>query len=304
MHLIALLAFSSLVSCQLGQDDFTTTPGGLTYKFHYQNKAGVGVLPGDMVTLDLVFRTPDTIFFVSSRDLSVPYQFEVLEPRFPGDMYDAILLLAVGDSATFILDGDSLFTYDFEIFDLPDFINTSTDVYMDVKLEDVVPRDEFAEQKESYKGRVDKLKTELKEKEAADIQAFLQKNNFSVKPTESGLYFIELKKGSGPAVKPGKSVKVDYSAMFITREIFETSIREIAMKNDIFDTANTYQPFQYKQGDSLIIAGWNEGLSYMKQGGQAILVVPSSLAYGEEGVEGLIPPFTPFIYEIEVIEVK
>jgi len=290
--------------CKSGQDDFQTTPGGLSYKFHQQNKAGIGVLPGDLITADVIFRTADTVFFVSSRDLTVPYQFEILEPRFPGDIYDAFLIMAVGDSATFILNGDSLFLLDFEIQEFPDFIDATTNVFMDVKLQDVLPRDEFAKEKESYKGRVDKMLIELKEKEVSDINVYINQNNIHVKPTESGLYFIELEKGRGPSVTSGKSIKVDYSAMFINGEIFETSIRDIAMKYDIFDSTFTYQPFQYRHGDSLTIAGWNEGLSYMKQGGRALLIVPSALAYGEEGVEGFIPPFTPLIYTVEILEVK
>ncbi len=303
-NLLIGLVIISLWGCQSAQGDFEETPGGLLYKFHHQNKVGMGVLQGDMVTADVVFRTDDTIFFVSSRDLTVPYQFEILEPKFPGDIYEAFLLLAVGDSATFILDGDSLFVLDFEIQELPIFINENTDVFMDIKLLDVMPRDEFAKEKESYKGRVDRVLSEMKEKEMTDIQAYLEQNNIDVTPTESGLYFVELEKGGGPSVEAGKSIKVDYSAMFITGEIFETSIQDIAMKNNIFDSANRYQPFHYQQGDSLTIAGWDEGLSYMKQGGRALLIIPSSLAYGEEGVEGFIPPYTPFIYEVKIIEVK
>ncbi|MBL7137202.1 MAG: FKBP-type peptidyl-prolyl cis-trans isomerase [Bacteroidales bacterium] len=305
--LLTLLVILSLFpggGCQSDQDGFLTTPEGLSYKFHKQNKAGIGVLIGDKVTANVVFRTMDTVFFVSSRDLTVPYQFEILEPRFPGDIYDAFLLMAVEDSATFIIDGDSLFLLDFEIQEFPEFIGPTTKVYMDVKLLDVLPRKEFLQEKETYKDRVDQLLTELKEREEDDIRSYLEQNNIRINPTESGLYYIELERGNGPAVEPGKTVKVDYSAMFINGEIFETTKQDIAMKYDIFDSVMRYQPFQYLQGDTLMIVGWNEGLSYMKQGGRALLVVPSILAYGEEGVEGYIPPFAPLIYEVEVLEVK
>lgn len=304
LYLFLIPLLFALWGCGNGQDDFKTTSGGLRYKFHKQNKAGIGVLRGDLITADVVFRTMDTVFFVSSRDLTVPYQFEILEPRFPGDIYDAFLLMAVGDSATFILDGDSLFRYDFEIEEFPEFIDVSTLVFMDVKLQDILPKEDFAQEKKSYKGRVDRVLSELKEKERSDIDGYLKEHNIRVNPTESGLYFVELEKGRGPAVQPGKWVKVDYSAMFINSEIFETSIQDIAMKYDIFDSSLVYQPFEYQHGDTLTIAGWNEGLSYMNQGGRALLIVPSVLAYGEEGVEGFIPPYTPLIYEVEVLEVK
>lgn len=290
--------------CNNGSDEFKHTPGGLTYKFYKQNKAGIGVLKGDMVTADVVFRTIDTVFFVSSRDLSVPYQFEILEPKFPGDIYDALLIMAVGDSATFIIDGDSLFLFDFEIQDYPDFINPETEVFMDVKVLDVMPQEDFKLEKNAYKDRLEKMRVDLKEKEENDIRSYLEENDFHVNPTESGLYYIELKKGSGPAVEQGKYLKVDYSAMFINGEIFETTKQDIAAKYNIFDSLLNYQPFQYLQGDTLTIAGWNEGLSYMNQGGRGLLVIPSALAYGEQGIEGFIPPFTPLIYDVEILEVK
>ncbi|MFH1297968.1 MAG: FKBP-type peptidyl-prolyl cis-trans isomerase [Bacteroidota bacterium] len=304
LTLIILLTLFTGWGCQSDQDGFRTTPAGLSYKFHEQNKEGVGVLPGDMVTADVVFRTTDTVFFVSARDLTVPYQFEILKSRFPGDIYDAFLLMAVGDSATFIIDGDSLFLLDFEIIKVPEFIGPTTKVFMDVRLLDVLPRNEFLQEKEAYKSKVDRLLTELKEREEEDIRSYLEQNDIRINPTESGLYYIELERGNGPAVKPGKTVKVDYSTMFINCEIFETTKQDIAMKYDIFDSVIKYQPFQYLHGDTLTIEGWDEGLSYMKQGGRALLIVPSALAYGAEGVEGYIPPFTPLIYEVEVLEVK
>jgi len=291
-------------SCQSDQDEFRKTPDGLTYKFHEQhNDAGV-VLPGDLITANVVFRTPDTLFFVSSGDLTVPYQFEVLEPRFGGDIYDALLLMKVGDSATFIIKGDSLFLFDFEVQELPDFIDENTRVYMDIKLLDIMPREAFEKEKKSYGNRVEKIVQEFREREQSDIRTYLEQHNITVNPSESGLYFIETESGSGPAVEPGKRVRVDYSAMFINGEIFETTKRDVAMKYNIFDTVKNYRPFEYIHGDSLTIAGWDEGLSYMREGGKAWLIMTSALAYGEEGVEGYIPPYTPLIYEIEVLEVK
>jgi len=61
---------------------------------------------------------------------------------------------------------------------------------------------------------------------------------------------------------------------------------------------------EFIQGDLSTIPGWEEGISYMKKGGKARLIVPSSLAYGEEGLEDMIPPYSPVVYEIEVLEVK
>ena len=299
-----LIGILFLWSCQSDLDGYKTTPNGLTYKFHEQNSAGIIALPGDLITANVVLRTLDTVFFVSSSDLTVPYQFEVLEPKFGGDIYDALMLMGVGDSASFIINGDSLFRFDFEIQELPDFISGNTQVFMDIKLLNVTPKEIFKKEKDAYANRTESILQEFKEQEQTDLQNYLEEHNISANPSASGLYFIEAEHGSGPFVELGKRVKVDYSAMFISGEIFETTKREIALKNNIFDSVMKYQPFEYNHGDSIAIAGWTEGVSYMREGGKARFIVPSHLAYGEQGVEGVIPPFAPLIYEVEILEVN
>ena len=40
----------------------------------------------------------------------------------------------------------------------------------------------------------------------------------------------------------------------------------------------------------------------MKKGGKATLLIPSHLAYGERGAGELIPPFTPLVFEVELVD--
>jgi FKBP-type peptidyl-prolyl cis-trans isomerase FkpA len=41
----------------------------------------------------------------------------------------------------------------------------------------------------------------------------------------------------------------------------------------------------------------------MKKGEKSIFFIPSNLAYGEQG-SGPIPPFSPLVFEMEVLDVK
>jgi len=41
----------------------------------------------------------------------------------------------------------------------------------------------------------------------------------------------------------------------------------------------------------------------MYAGGRAKLIIPSKLAYGDT-YTGIIPPYTPLVYEIELLSVK
>ncbi len=52
-----------------------------------------------------------------------------------------------------------------------------------------------------------------------------------------------------------------------------------------------------------LIDGWAEGLTLMKPGGEARLVVPPYLAYGDENIPG-IEPGSVLVFEIELLSVK
>ena len=47
---------------------------------------------------------------------------------------------------------------------------------------------------------------------------------------------------------------------------------------------------------------WNEGLSYMKKGGKATLIIPSNLAYGSNGTDK-IPGYSTLIFDLELISI-
>jgi FKBP-type peptidyl-prolyl cis-trans isomerase len=53
-----------------------------------------------------------------------------------------------------------------------------------------------------------------------------------------------------------------------------------------------------KIGEGLVIQGVEEGLSYMKDGGTAKLLIPSNIGYGNSGY--YFPAWTPVIFDIHI----
>ncbi|MBP7592612.1 MAG: FKBP-type peptidyl-prolyl cis-trans isomerase [Chloroflexi bacterium] len=109
--------------------------------------------------------------------------------------------------------------------------------------------------------------------------------------TASGLQYTETKIGSGPQAQPGDLVSVHYRGRLDDGTEFDNS----------YDRG---QPFQFVLGRGNVIAGWDEGIALMKQGGQATLVVPSSLAYGGHGAGGVIPPNATLTFDVELVAVQ
>ena len=109
--------------------------------------------------------------------------------------------------------------------------------------------------------------------------------------TASGLQYTETKSGSGPQAQRGDLVSVHYRGRLDDGTEFDNS----------YDRG---QPFQFVLGRGNVIAGWDEGIALMKEGGQATLVVPSSLAYGGHGAGGVIPPNATLTFDVELVAVQ
>ena len=111
-------------------------------------------------------------------------------------------------------------------------------------------------------------------------------NYLDVTRTPSGLYYMILAPGEGSFLKPGDRVSAHYHGYFLDGKKFDSSYD----KN---------RPIRFRIGQ--MIAGWNEGLTYLKPGGKAKLLVPSGLGYGTDGFPGYVKPNKVLVFDIEVL---
>lgn len=104
------------------------------------------------------------------------------------------------------------------------------------------------------------------------------------------LVITDITLGDGQPVEKGDKVTVNYIGTLQNGQEFDNSYKK-------------GEPFTFTVGDSKVIAGWNEGVVGMKQGGQRIIVVPASMGYGDEGY-GPIPGGATLVFAIELESVK
>lgn len=109
--------------------------------------------------------------------------------------------------------------------------------------------------------------------------------------TPSGLRYKIEEKGTGAKAEKGKIVAVHYKGMLPDGKVFDSSYQR-------------NEPIEFPLGKGQVISGWDEGIQLLNEGGQARLVIPSHLAYGERGAGGVIPPNATLVFDVELVSVK
>jgi FKBP-type peptidyl-prolyl cis-trans isomerase len=113
-------------------------------------------------------------------------------------------------------------------------------------------------------------------------------------PADAGngtLQITDVKEGTGAAAADGKKVSVHYTGTLLDGTKFDSS-------------KDRGQPFSFVLGSGMVIAGWDQGVKGMKEGGVRKLVIPPNLAYGNRAVGGVIPPNSTLVFEIELLKVE
>lgn len=109
--------------------------------------------------------------------------------------------------------------------------------------------------------------------------------------TESGLHYKHIQKGDGGKPEKGQTVAVHYKGMLPDGSEFDNSYKR-------------GNPIEFPIGMGQVIEGWDEGIMLLNKGDKARFVIPSHLAYGEQGAGGVIPPNATLVFDVELMEVK
>lgn len=70
---------------------------------------------------------------------------------------------------------------------------------------------------------------------------------------------------------------------------------------------NSYQngePFSFKFENANVIDGLHQGMSILKEGENAFIEIPASLAYGKKGLLDLVPGNTDIVYDVRIIAIQ
>ncbi|TND05858.1 MAG: FKBP-type peptidylprolyl isomerase [Bacteroidetes bacterium] len=248
---------------------FFQTEEGVHYRIHSVGESGKKPGENDWLELQMINTVADSTIYDSELDNA---RGTLLMP-FSGNKYFHVL--SEGDSATFILPAGGIFAYDFD--------SSAQLMRMNVKLVRILTAAD-----------AEKISTAVSPDPELDEQkmmaVFLRKHGLKLEPDGNGLYFKSLKEGTGTAPQPGEPVSVRYSGQFLNGQVFDRS------KNAL----------EFNWGaEKQVLRGLEIAIARMKSGGEAMILLPSQLAFGKEGSgDGRVKPYTPVVYYIEIIENK
>ncbi|MBA1202214.1 FKBP-type peptidyl-prolyl cis-trans isomerase [Pseudomonas capeferrum] len=112
-----------------------------------------------------------------------------------------------------------------------------------------------------------------------------ERSRAGVHELADGVLYSEIAAGTGAQPTAQGRVKVRYVGKLPDGSVFDQN-----------------QQAQWFRLDS-VIGGWQVAVPHMKIGARWRLVIPSDQAYGAEGAGDLIAPYTPLVFEIELLEV-
>lgn len=301
----AVLSVLTFSSCNKSPyPGYNSNENGVYSKFYTHDEKGVTPKEGDLVRLIMSYKnSKDSVLFDSKKGNPSGknfIEFPLNKSTFKGSFEDALGMMSVGDSAGFMIAADSVYLKTFKVKELPKYIQKGSMLSFEAKLIKVTPKAEVEAEKKKKNDEHMALLEERKKAEPAELAKYLDENKVTVKPTASGLYYIEKTKGKGAKPTKGCKVKVNYTGRLLDGTVFDTSDKDVAKKANVFDERRPYEPIEIPIGVGQVIPGWDEGIMMMSPGAKGQLIVPSSIAYGEQG-GGPIPPYSSLVFDVELV---
>ena len=298
MKMAAMLVAGAMMMAACGGSGFKTTDSGLMYKFEKQNKSAQQVQDGDVLVGEMTIKFDTTETFSNVGNAGRIMQ---ATKTFDGDLYEGLLMMHIGDKATFAIEADTLAKF-LQANQMPPYYQPGKGmkIYYEISLQDIVTKDEIMQEQANFMAEMQ----QRQQGEPEAIAAYVRDNNIKEKANNDGLYVIVKKKGNGAKVAAGKKVAINYTGRLLDGTMFDSSVESDAKRGNIYTADRTYEPLSYTVGQMGLIKGWEDGINGQPEGTILQLIIPSALGYGSRGAGEMIPPYSPLVFDIEIVSVK
>lgn len=280
--LVLAMGALSLLAMSCGKK-MQTTESGLEYRIITSSDTARLISKGDLMMIQMIGMgvTADSL---GGKDTALFDSYKIGKAYYiPADettLKEVFMMLHKGDSAQFTVNADTLFMKSFGQL-TPAFLKKGSKLSFTVKVENIYNQEELKVMQAEEKAKAI----------AADSLAASEYigNLKDVKTTASGLKYVITKPGKGVQPKSGQEVQMLYKGYLLNGVTFDQNQ----------DAAN---PYKFTVGVRQVIQGWDEGVMLLHEGEEAKFIVPSRLAYGEQG-GGPIPPNSTLIFDVKLLKV-
>lgn len=291
--LLCLGACLSISAIRAQDSGFKKLPNGVSYKIFTPN-TGLKPQLRDLMIFNFTQKTDKDSLLLSSYQSGQPVQIPLMPTQDIRDLMYLFPLLGEKDSALVKIPTDSIFAGHEDV--RPAFLPKGGFLHFTVKMEKVTPMAELSARYQKFMDSVVKAERPAMLKYLADSQ-------MAFDSTASGLRYKVLHPTTGLKVAKGDSVWVNYTGRLINGKVFDSSVETEAKAAGLSQPGREYQPISVVVGEGRVIRGWDEGLQLLTAGSKARFVIPSALAYGEQGGGSEIPPYAPLVFDVEVVKV-
>jgi hypothetical protein len=281
------LAFLTLISLSCSQghqnkNEFSLHPAGYYYRLLSFNTDSACQPSGQIARVAATFKTQsDSVFWDSHNNLNDNLFMSSDHGQELNFFRSHVSASCILDSVCMLVKTSDFFKQQFKSDSVPFFSKTDSVIKINFRITEILSGAQF-----------ENFRVNLQKKELAEIRGFFT----TVAETEAaldpqGFYWINKPAASNmPAVEGGDLVMLSYEGSFLNGRFFERS--------------TGYFDFVYGTPDQLL-KGLNNVIGQLKLGQTAKILLPSRLAFGESGSSnGIVPPYTPLIYEVKIIDIK
>lgn len=288
-------ASTMLAACGGGEmKGYKQTESGLYYRFERQCKDSVQVQRGDVLVGEMTLRLDSTVL---GSNVGNPARLMQAEPMYAIPLHEGVLLMHKGDRAVFSYEADTVAKF-LESRQMPPTYEPGKGMrfYWEINLQDIVSRAELEEEEENFRNEMEKARVE----EPNLIKQYVADQGITEKPRDNGLYVIVKKKGKGPKVAVGRQVSLNYTGRLLDGTVFDSSDPDECTAAGL----QWHEPLSYIVGKMSLIPGWEQGVMDQPEGTSLRIVMPSALGYGPQGSGQQIPPYSPLVFDIDILSVK
>lgn len=133
------------------------------------------------------------------------------------------------------------------------------------------------------------INKDILKEENYHIEKYIERRQWKITTSETGLRYYIYKKTNGKTTPKIGEVSIHFEVSLLNGEKCYSTIG--------------HTPLLFKLGNAEVINGLEEGISLMRVGEKAMLIVPAHLAFGLLGDEDKIPMRATLVYNVELIKI-